>query len=64
MKAFESIYDPEKREGRIVFPNGRELKVGNVTREKFEAFAERNGEEFARRDCVLTTEGTVLRREA
>lgn len=55
----EKTYDAEKRVGVLKFQNGRALEVGNVTAEQFDRFAEKHAGEFARRDCVLETSGTV-----
>ncbi len=57
-------YDEARREGTLTFPNGRSLTIANVSREQAQKFLERHGAEFQARDCILTTDGTVLRRDA
>lgn len=61
--AIQLDYDEAKREGTLTFPNGRTLVLSNVTREHAEKFREKHGAEFQARDCVLTMDGSVLRRE-
>jgi hypothetical protein len=60
----ELTYDEVTRRAVLKFPNGRELGLGNVTREQAESFAAKHGQEFQKRDCVLHTIGEVLTREA
>lgn len=60
----EVTYNEAKRSAVLKFPNGRELRIGNVTREEADDFAARHGPEFQKRDCVLHTSGEVLTREA
>jgi hypothetical protein len=57
-------YNEGARIGVLTFPNGRQLKLSNVSREQAEEFVRKNGAEFQRRDCVLFTDGGVLTRAA
>lgn len=52
-------YDKEARRGVITFPNGHELKIGNVDEDKAKAFYEKHAAEFMKRDCVLHTSACV-----
>jgi hypothetical protein len=52
-------YDKAARSAVLSFENGRKLKLSNVTEEHAKQFAERHGEEFARRDCILHTGGAI-----
>lgn len=56
-------YDAGARSGVLTFPNGRMLKLSNVTEEQAQAFVKKHGPEFQRRDCVLHTDGVMLTRE-
>lgn len=48
-------YDKEQRRAVIEFPNGHQLKIGNVDEAKAQEFFEKHAEEFQKRDCVLHT---------
>jgi hypothetical protein len=56
-------YDAAARSGVLTFPNGKQLKISNVTEEQAREFVRKNGAEFQRRDCVLHTDGVMLTRE-
>jgi hypothetical protein len=56
-------YDAERQTGVLTFPGGRQLKLSGVSREKAEAFRDKHGAEFQRRDCCLTTAGVIVTRE-
>jgi hypothetical protein len=52
-------YDDAKKVAVLTFPNGRCMRLSNVTKEHAEKFAERHGPEFQRRDCVLHSMGAL-----
>lgn len=54
-------YDKEARKGVITFPNGHELRIGNVDEAQAQAFFEKHAAEFMKRDCVLHTGGIEVR---
>jgi hypothetical protein len=57
-------YDEKAKSAVLKFPNGRELKLSNVTKEHAQKFTERHGPEFERRDCVLHSMGALETRVA
>lgn len=57
--SIQLAYDEAKKEGVLRFPNGRELTIGNVTREQADRFLEKHAPEFERRDGVLHTADRV-----
>jgi hypothetical protein len=63
MSAIALDYNAESQQAVLTFPGGRQLKLSGVTREKAEAFRDKHGAEFQRRDCCLTTAGVIVTRE-
>lgn len=62
MSDIKLAYDGEKKLAVLTFPNGKELRVGNVTESQANAFKERHGQEFMKRDCCFQTmEGAFVR---
>lgn len=59
----ELEYNADDKRAVLTFPGGRQLKLSGVTREKAEAFRDKHGAEFQRRDCCLTTSGVIVTRE-
>jgi hypothetical protein len=59
----EMDYNPENRQALLTFPGGRTLKVSGVSLEQAQAFKEKHGREFQRRDLCLTTSGVIQTRE-
>ena len=57
-------YDAAEKRATLTFPNGRELKLGNVTEEQAKAFRDKHGAEFQKRDCCLTSVGGNFTRDA
>lgn len=61
----QMAYSESKRTAVLTFPNGRPLKLSNVTKEQAEAFRDKHGAEFQKRDCCLhTADGTFTRDES
>ena len=52
-------YTAESKTALLTFPNGRQLKLKNVTEEHARDFAKRHGPEFQRRDCILHSAGNI-----
>lgn len=52
-------YDESQRVGTISFPNGHKLRVKNVDQAQAETFFKKHATEFAKRDCVLHTMGSM-----
>jgi hypothetical protein len=52
-------YDAAAKAAILTFPNGRCLRLSNVTKEHADKFADRHGPEFERRDCVLHSMGAL-----
>jgi hypothetical protein len=48
-------YDDRERSAVLTFPDGRTLKLSNVTRERAQRFLDRHAREFERRDLCLVT---------
>ena len=63
MSEIDLDYNEERQQAVLTFPGGRQLKLSGVSKEKAEAFRDKHGAEFQRRDCVLTTSGVVVTRE-
>lgn len=63
-KSISLDYDESGRKATLKFPNGRRLVLSNVSRDQADAFVERHGQEFMRRDCVLHTMGGIETRGA
>jgi hypothetical protein len=55
-------YNEGKREGVLTFPNGRTLKIENVTEEQARNFRDKNAAELEKRNLEFTTDGTLQKR--
>lgn len=57
-------YDAATRRATFTFPKGNTLGLKDVSEEQARAFLERNGAEFQRRDCCLTSvDGQFVRED-
>lgn len=63
MEESTMAYDATARCAVLTFPNGKKLAISNVDEEQAKRFHEKNGGEFQKRDCCMTTVGHVMTRE-
>jgi len=59
MNEINLVYDKDAKKATLTFPNGRQMRLANVTEEQAREFVAKNGAEFQRRDCILHTSGDI-----
>jgi hypothetical protein len=52
-------YDSAQRKATIEFPNGHQLKIGNIDEAEAQEFFTKHAEEFQKRDCILHTSSCI-----